>query len=372
MGLMVALCSDHPAFREDRVLDEREAERHYGCSWIPILRRRLPREVRLTTGDRALAALERREILPGEIRIVQEMDARDGARLARLGARPVLLYCLESPLFAPRFYDRVRRVSKPFGRILLFRETLDDLDPEERGRSEAVRFPGWSGGPPPDPIPWKERRPFAMVAANKFSRYAWDLRCLAEPHSLSRWFASWSKERISPSYRRYGDREIQSERLEAIRTLGGRGLLSLRGRGWERRERLPHGWRRRLGPVLDGLAPGPVEDKIGFLAGHRFAVCLENLRMGGYVTEKILHCLWAGAIPVYLGAPDVGDLLPERAFVRREAYPDWGSLAEDLLRMGEEEASSRIRAGREFLASREGRAFSDGAFAERVRALLAL
>ena len=39
--------------------------------------------------------------------------------------------------------------------------------------------------------------------------------------------------------------------------------------------------------------------------GSTWSVAAENKRQAGYVTEKLLHSLWHGTVPVYWGAPDV-------------------------------------------------------------------
>jgi len=40
----------------------------------------------------------------------------------------------------------------------------------------------------------------------------------------------------------------------------------------------------------------------------RFVICMENSRHKGYVTEKIVNAMLAGAIPIYWGAPDIGEI----------------------------------------------------------------
>lgn len=49
--------------------------------------------------------------------------------------------------------------------------------------------------------------------------------------------------------------------------------------------------------------------------GYRFVVCVENTRASGYITEKIVSAFLAGAIPIYIGAPDVAAHFDQQAFV---------------------------------------------------------
>jgi Glycosyltransferase family 10 (fucosyltransferase) C-term len=58
-----------------------------------------------------------------------------------------------------------------------------------------------------------------------------------------------------------------------------------------------------LGPVLNTTG-ACVEDKIAAMRDYRFAIAFENTLAPGYVTEKLLHPLCAGCIPIYWGAEE--------------------------------------------------------------------
>lgn len=50
-----------------------------------------------------------------------------------------------------------------------------------------------------------------------------------------------------------------------------------------------------------------IEKKEDGLKDYMFSVAIENAEYDGYFTEKILDCFLCGTIPVYLGAPNIGD-----------------------------------------------------------------
>jgi hypothetical protein len=64
------------------------------------------------------------------------------------------------------------------------------------------------------------------------------------------------------------------------------------------------------------------------LCDYMFSVAIENAQVGGYFTEKLLDCFATGTIPVYLGAPDIGDFfnkdgiidLSEEFYISEELY----------------------------------------------------
>ena len=69
------------------------------------------------------------------------------------------------------------------------------------------------------------------------------------------------------------------------------------------------GWVERIGDQLDlyGRGFNEIADKEDGLCDYMFSVAIENGEYETYFTEKLLDCFATGTIPVYLGAPDVGD-----------------------------------------------------------------
>ncbi len=60
---------------------------------------------------------------------------------------------------------------------------------------------------------------------------------------------------------------------------------------------------------------GRCVSKITTLRRYRYALVFENQRQPGYVTEKLLDCFMAGTVPIYWGAPDVTESVPEDALI---------------------------------------------------------
>lgn len=112
-----------------------------------------------------------------------------------------------------------------------------------------------------------------------------------------------------------------------------------------------------------GLAQG----KRQTLANYRFCICFENAHsIPGYITEKLLDCLAAGVIPVYWGAPNITDHIPEDCFVDFRRFRGYRELYSYLSSMSEQEHQRIVECGRQFLQSDQGRLFGPGWFAERV------
>jgi hypothetical protein len=79
------------------------------------------------------------------------------------------------------------------------------------------------------------------------------------------------------------------------------------------------------------------ETKIATIADYKFTIAFENAVARDYVTEKFYDPLIAGSVPVYLGAPNIGDFAPgERCFINVSAWDDPESLARYLLSAAED------------------------------------
>lgn len=68
-------------------------------------------------------------------------------------------------------------------------------------------------------------------------------------------------------------------------------------------------WVKALGDKVDlyGRGFNEIEFKEEGLCDYMFSIAIENGQYETYFTEKLLDCFATGTIPVYLGAPDIGD-----------------------------------------------------------------
>ncbi|KAG0210742.1 4-alpha-L-fucosyltransferase [Mortierella sp. GBA30] len=64
------------------------------------------------------------------------------------------------------------------------------------------------------------------------------------------------------------------------------------------------------------------------LAHYPFIFAPENSNCIGYITEKIYDALFVGAIPVYMGAPDIADYVPEGSYINVADFKSYDDLVE--------------------------------------------
>ena len=147
--------------------------------------------------------------------------------------------------------------------------------------------------------------------------------------------------------------EQYSTRIEAMAELSRFGCIDLFGRGWDRwfsRNSLWYPYWRHL-KTLKSIYRGPCDSKYKVLSQYDFCLCFENMQMDGYITEKIFDCLYAGTIPIYLGAPNIASVVPPEVFIDARNYDSSRKLWAALEAMPTDAINAYREAGRSFLAS---------------------
>jgi hypothetical protein len=86
-----------------------------------------------------------------------------------------------------------------------------------------------------------------------------------------------------------------------------------------------------------------LSDKSDGLLPYMYSVAIENSNQNSYFTEKIFDAILCWTVPVYLGAPNIGEFLPEQAFISLPL--DDPQLGAEILKMlSGEDYESRISA----------------------------
>jgi hypothetical protein len=111
--------------------------------------------------------------------------------------------------------------------------------------------------------------------------------------------------------------ELYSERLNALRFLAKKDLIDLYGRGWKKflsRNVFWFNYWRSLYTIIK-THKGECESKLEVLSKYCFSVCFENMRLDGYITEKVFDCFYSGCIPLYWGPMDIDKFIPKASYI---------------------------------------------------------
>lgn len=97
---------------------------------------------------------------------------------------------------------------------------------------------------------------------------------------------------------------------------------------------------------------GTVISKHGILKQYKFSICYENARdIPGYITEKIFDSFFAGCIPVYLGAPNITEYIPEDTFIDKRKFETYSDLFNYMNNLSENEHAKYIESINNFVQS---------------------
>jgi len=112
---------------------------------------------------------------------------------------------------------------------------------------------------------------------------------------------------------------------------------------------------------------GSIKSKKEILQKYKFAICYENARdIPGYITEKIFDCFFAGCVPVYWGAPNITDYIPQNTFMDRRNFKSYGELYSYLKNMSDREYIDYLDAITNFIKSNKIYLFSAEYFADTI------
>jgi len=88
---------------------------------------------------------------------------------------------------------------------------------------------------------------------------------------------------------------------------------------------------RWLKPLLRRRVPlisykGLCDAKSDVMSRSKFTLCVENTQFPGCMTEKMIDCFRFGSVPLYLGPPDIADMIDPLLFVDLRAFADDASV----------------------------------------------
>ncbi|MFT6689226.1 MAG: hypothetical protein ACJAX7_002258 [Saprospiraceae bacterium] len=135
---------------------------------------------------------------------------------------------------------------------------------------------------------------------------------------------------VARNKRAWGKEELYSERRKIIRYFEKKHPkdFDLFGEGWDKYYfpsnvsllKLFNGsklyWFRSMLKEFYSSWKGKVDNKISTMSQYKFSISFENsIGPTGYITEKIWDSFVSGAVPIYLGAPNVLSHIPENCFI---------------------------------------------------------
>lgn len=252
------------------------------------------------------------------------------------------LFLFESEVIKPKTWDKLRH--KPFKKIFTWNDELVDNVKYFKFNYSHL-FPDSKTDFSKKLVGFSDKKLCTLISANKIVTHPFQL--YSERVKTIRWF----ENNASLDFDLYGigwDKYATSNKY--IRFLLSKTSM--------------------LSKVLAPRYPsykGVVESKNTTLSKYKFSICYENAELlSGYITEKIFDCFFAGCIPVYWGAPNITDHIPQNCFIDRRRFTSHEELYEYLTTMTEQEYLSIQKNIENYLFSEKANPFKAEVFANTI------
>jgi len=78
-----------------------------------------------------------------------------------------------------------------------------------------------------------------------------------------------------------------------------------------------------------------IESKLDVLKDYRFSIVIENARIDNWVTEKLTDCFLTGTVPIYYGAPNIGEKFNEDGIIQFDSTDQLNDILNSISSNGE-------------------------------------
>jgi hypothetical protein len=271
-------------------------------------------------------------------------------------AYPGVCICLEPPLIALDFYHNLSEYSSVFRHIYAFSGALSRIN-----QAKCVFHPiVWPYDPSTTLLlsEWSGRKFLTLINSNRRAQInlipEFNLRHFRSSIKVIRDHKKSRSEYLNDPW--IGE-ELYLKRIEAIKFFSKNSTIDLYGYGWEKPvPGINQADNLAIAQAYKGMIPAG--QKLNILLNYKYCICFENSYFPGYITEKILDCFYAGAIPIYLGAPDINKYIPTDTFINFSDFATFDMLNKYLLELSINGADDYITAQRAFINSKEYNIFN--------------
>ncbi|CAB9517149.1 Glycoprotein 3-alpha-L-fucosyltransferase A [Seminavis robusta] len=268
----------------------------------------------------------------------QERVLCDGSRIAPASIRVIGRHDLNCS-DPPRLYPIVPTM-----------EAMADMEPMEVrfrpvGRAQMKQFPCdvpciSDDNPGVVMTRFVRTTPFAVEFSMEGPQYYQQLRINPKAHRYHKYYSTTSLKSEVPlpyfSWKEYGN-SIQGTSVQYDQAIKGAVFLARNCNSRNNREALVKALIEsefRVDSVSSCLKnsdpPDGLTEKVDIMGRYLFALAFENQCEDDYVSEKLWGTLQSGSVPIYYGAPNVGEHVPPHSVINANAFNSSDALAEYL------------------------------------------
>jgi len=256
-----------------------------------------------------------------------------------------ILFQWEPPIIMPDVYARINKVIKEYDKVYFYNKA-DFTHRKKNLECQDILMPQSYNEPIQEYWDNTNRKFLVILGTNKS---AWPFKkILAQIFSGSRFIY-------------LGYKELFSERIRVIDFFSKKNEIDLYGSGWNRPPFFPYwGYKNSIKKAWRG----PVDNRLKKLSEYNFSIVFENSIFPGWVTERIFDSFYSGNIPVYLGAPNIKDLIPDNCFIDMRNFKNFEELRKFLKSLSDSDIKNYRKNILNFFKSEKFRPFTKEYFAE--------
>ena len=109
----------------------------------------------------------------------------------------------------------------------------------------------------------------------------------------------------------------------------------------------------------------PIVERFEVISKYKFNFCPENSSFYGYVTEKPFQSMLCGSVPLYIGAPDVEDILSDGTYIDVRRFGA-NELVNYIKNMSDKEYNGYRKRMKKFVTTEKSNIYSSYNFAQKL------
>ncbi|QWD76424.1 hypothetical protein ICV32_01760 [Polynucleobacter sp. MWH-UH24A] len=265
---------------------------------------------------------------------------------------PGILWALESPIVSTRFYNSLNKITEKFPITLLWSACNERVS--QKSNFEAIFWPNHN---------YKnkifEGNKEGIVAVTAYKRH---LRLIWIPSKLNlygiiRAVASMVLHAPRTVWIKFNDpwvhRDNTNNKFNLIKEVGLSTKLDIYGNGWDKTSYFKNSKEMMnvIKKCYKGVINGGVKQKLETISKYKFCICYENIKLNGYITEKIFDAIQSRVIPVYSGAPDIENYVWPCSFINADKFSDVKALVTYINSLSLETCEQILHCGERYLNS---------------------
>jgi len=271
-------------------------------------------------GYKVIATDSYRNLKNAKYIVIFDIHKKNLKEIKRLPKKKLILFAWEPPVVIPMNHDK--KYLNLFYKVYTFNDDLID-------NKKYFKFHYPRAIPMIENLPsFEEKKLLCLISADKFF-----------PHK----------------------NELYSERKKAIQYFEeyAEDEFDLYGIGWNKNEFKSY--------------KGSIKDKAPIMKNYKFSICYENTKnINGYVTEKIFDSFQAGCIPIYLGAENITNYIPQNCFIDKKKFKSYNELYVFLKTMPKDQYLTYLKNINAFLNSEKAELFKGKNIVEKFKEALNL